>query len=65
MNKQVKQWLEKSKSDKDFTKNLAQQVLSDVIGKKSPSSLKIKVKFDKAKSKPSTKRTTQKKERII
>ena len=34
MNKQIKDWIEKSKSDKDFTKNLVQKVLSDVIGKR-------------------------------
>lgn len=51
MNKQVKSWIDKSKTDKDFTKNLAQKTLSEVLGKKSPSSVKIKIKFDKSKKK--------------
>ena len=49
MNKQIKDWIEKSKSDKDFTKNLIEKTLSDVIGKRKPASLKLKVKFDKGK----------------
>lgn len=67
MNKQIKEWIEKSKTDKDFTKNLAQKTLSDVLSKsKSPSSVKIKIKFDKTKEKSKPKkRTTNQKERIF
>ncbi len=67
MNKQVKDWLTKRDNDKDFTKNLAQKALSEVLGKsKSPSSVKIKIKFDKSKNKPKThKHKVQKKERIF
>lgn len=64
MNKQVKDWLAKRETDKDFTKNLAQKALSEVLGKKSPSSVKIKIKFDKSKDKPH-KHKVQKKERIF
>lgn len=67
MNAQVKKWIEKSQTDKDFTKNLAQKALSEVLGKsKSPSSVKIKIKFDKSKNKAKThKHKVQKKERIF
>lgn len=64
MNKQVKDWLAKRETDKDFTKNLAQKALSEVLGKKNPSSVKIKIKFDKSKDKPH-KHKVQKKERIF
>lgn len=62
MNKQVKDWLAKRETDKDFTKNLAQKALSEVLGKKSPSSVKIKIKFDKSKEK---KHKTVKKEGVF
>lgn len=67
MNKQIKEWIEKSKSDKDFTKNLIEKTLSDVIGKRKPTSLKLKVKFDKEKKElpKKHKRNTPKKERIF
>lgn len=58
VNKQVSDWIKKSKTDKDFTYKLAQKTLSDVLGKsKSPSSLKIKIKFDKNKGKKNDKKT--------
>jgi len=67
MNKQVKSWIDKSKTDKDFTMKLAQKTLSEVLGKaNNPSSLKIKVKFDKTKSaKKKTHHHVAKKERIF
>ena len=67
MNKQIKDWIEKSKSDKNFTKSLIEKTLSDVIGKGKPTSLKLKVKFDKSKKDTTPKRKKQiiKKERIF